>query len=70
MRDNGSLYSSLLGIKGQDLLNGKGVGISSLSASDLLSTIFPLPPLSEQKRIVAKIEELFALLDNIQNNVS
>ena len=61
---------SLMLYKGQDLLNGKGVGISSLSASDLLSTIFPLPPLSEQKRIVAKIEELFALLDNIQNNIS
>ena len=25
----------------------------------------PIPPLNEQKRIVAKIEELFNLLDNI-----
>ena len=52
-----------------DLLNGKGVGISSLSASDLLSTIFPLPPLAEQQRIVAKIEELFSLLDSLENNL-
>ena len=27
---------------------------------------FPLPPLSEQQRIVTKIEELFSTLDNIQ----
>lgn len=26
-----------------------------------------IPPLSEQQRIVAKIEELFSVLDNIQN---
>ena len=28
---------------------------------------FPLPPLAEQQRIVQKIEELFSVLDNIQN---
>ena len=28
--------------------------------------LFPLPPLSEQQRIVAKIEELFSYLDSIQ----
>ena len=51
--------------KEQNMLKGKGIGISSLSASDLLSVIIPLPPLSEQKRIVVKIEELFAKLDFI-----
>ena len=29
----------------------------------------PLPPLTEQHRIVAKIEELFKYLDNIQDNL-
>ena len=28
---------------------------------------FPLPPIAEQQRIVDKIEELFSVLDNIQN---
>lgn len=30
---------------------------------------FPLPPLSEQKRIVAKIEDLFAVLDSIKDSL-
>jgi type I restriction enzyme S subunit len=30
---------------------------------------FPLPPLSEQKRIVAKIEELFGVLDSIKESL-
>ncbi len=41
-----------------------------LTQKALNDLLLPLPPLSEQKRIVAKIEELFALLDNIQNNIS
>ena len=30
---------------------------------------FPIPPLSEQKRIVAKIEDLFAVLDSIKDSL-
>ena len=30
---------------------------------------FPLPPIKEQQRIVQKIEKLFSILDNIQNEV-
>ena len=59
----------LMRYKELDLLNGKGVGITSLAASDLLSTIFPLPPLAEQQRIVAKIEELFSQLDSLESNL-
>jgi len=33
----------------------------------LLALPIPLPPLAEQQRIVQKIEELFSVLDNIQN---
>ncbi|MBO4639557.1 MAG: restriction endonuclease subunit S, partial [Treponema sp.] len=55
--------------KEQGLLNGKGVGITSLSANDLLSSVVPLPPFSEQKRIVCKIEELYSQLDLISSNL-
>ena len=38
----------------------KGVAISSISSKVLASIVFPLPPLAEQRRIVAKIDELMA----------
>jgi type I restriction enzyme S subunit len=41
----------------------KGVGIHHLSADRFASMPFLLPPLKEQDRIVAKIEELFSDLD-------
>lgn len=50
-------------------LNGRGVGITSLSANDLLSFVVPLPPLAEQSRIVAKIEELFSTLGQMERNL-
>ena len=44
-------------------IGGKGIGIQGLSANALHSLLFPLPPLSEQHRIVAKIKELKPFLD-------
>ena len=63
------LYILML-YKEQDMLNGKGVGISSLSASDLLSAIVPLPPEKQQTQIVAKIEEIFAQIDSLEKDKS
>ncbi|HHT9929159.1 TPA: restriction endonuclease subunit S [Legionella pneumophila] len=42
----------------------KGMGVQNISRRDIEALPFPLPPLNEQKRIVAKIEELFSELDN------
>lgn len=43
--------------------------IPGLRRDLLLSLSIPLPPLPEQHRIVAKIEELFAQLDSIQSSL-
>ena len=68
---NNKLYLYLLMLyKEQGMLNGKGVGITSLSANDLLSGLFPLPPINEQNQIVIKIENIFSQIDYIDENKS
>lgn len=42
-----------------------GTAQPNLSSKNLENFIFPLPPLAEQKRIVSKVEELFALCDKL-----
>lgn len=43
--------------------NTRGVGNKNWVLRDIGNTLIPLPPLSEQHRIVAKIEELMPLVD-------
>lgn len=52
--------------KNTGLINGKGIGIKGLSAKVLHSLIVPLPPLAEQKRIVAKLEEILPLCERLK----
>ena len=53
--------------KDSGLINGKGIGISSLSAKAINELSIPLPPtLAEQERIVKRIETMFAKLDQAQ----
>lgn len=47
----------------------KGDNSPSISSDDIKNWLYPLPPLTEQRRIVAKIEELFKNLDEILQNL-
>ena len=47
----------------------KGDNSPSITRGHIDNWVFPLPPLLEQQRIVAKIEELFSRLDSIQNQL-
>ena len=44
-------------------IGGKGIGIQGLSSNALHALLFPLPPLSEQYRIITKIKEIEPFLD-------
>ena len=46
-----------------------GVKMPRLSTSDACKGLIPLPPYKEQLRIVAKIEELFGVFDNITKSL-
>ncbi|PLX37830.1 MAG: restriction endonuclease subunit S [Hyphomicrobiales bacterium] len=52
----------------QDALQQKtaGVAIKHISITDLGKMVFPLPPLAEQHRIVAKVDALMALCDRLE----
>ncbi len=62
------LYILML-YKWKDRIHGKGIGLQGLSSGLLDKLVVPLPPINEQLRIVAKIEELFAVLDEIQKSI-
>ena len=56
-------------IKSRLLSKTKVTSIPNLTLEMLSDCLIPLPPLSEQHRIVLKIEELFLKLNNIQDNL-
>ena len=43
-----------------------GAVVKNLNSDKVSSSIFPLPPLDEQKRIVEKIEELLPLVEKLK----
>ncbi len=47
-----------------------GVGIKHLTGKGLARYTFPLPPLSEQRRIMAKVDELMALCDELETSLN
>ncbi len=62
-----SLYYHVFRLyKYKDLIGGKGIALQGFSSKSLHQLVIPLPPANEQKHIVAKIEELYSVLDDIE----
>ena len=45
--------------------NSKGTTVNTITLEKLKGYVIPLPPITEQHRIVSKVEDLFSQLDNI-----
>ncbi len=43
----------------------KGIGAKHVNVADMRLAVIPLPPTSEQHRIVTKVDELMALCDQL-----
>ena len=59
------LFSSTYGFELLDSISS-GTTMRKFNKTDLKSLIVPIPPLQEQQRIAAKLDELFALIDKIE----
>ena len=52
--------------KSLNLIGGKGVAIQGLSSSDLAKLLVPLPPISEQNRIVSELNRWLSVVEQIE----
>lgn len=49
--------------------NTKQVGVQKMALVNFSNSLLPLPPLAEQHRIVAKVDQLFALCDQLKARI-
>lgn len=63
------LFYFLLSQRKTFVSKGGGGAQSNISKEIIVNHNISLPPLAEQQRIVQKIEDLFSILDNIQNTL-
>lgn len=50
--------------------NSMGTGQPNVNATALKNIVFPIPPLAEQHRIVARVDELMALCDALKDRIN
>ena len=62
------LFYFLLSQRNGFIAKGGGGAQPNISKEIIVNTFIPLPPLSEQQRIVAEIEKWFALIDQIEQD--
>ena len=63
-------YYIFLLYKQKGFIGGKGIAILGLSSRELDKMVVPVPPVSEQHRIVSVIDTLFSQLESLANNLS
>lgn len=63
---NHYLFLFLMAWRRRFTAQGTGGAQPNISKEKVVSTIFPLPPLPEQRRIVTRADELMALLDRLE----
>jgi type I restriction enzyme S subunit len=64
--DENYLFYLITSLKPYFLSQAAGAAQPNISREKIIATIFPLPPFSEQHRIVARIEQLMARCDELE----
>jgi len=64
-------YYTCLALRRPDFVDyvtrlGQGTKMPRIRTEDAISALFPLPPLAEQHRIGAKVDELMVLCDQLE----
>ena len=63
-------YSSSSDLLAFTVAKARGGAMNNISLEDVSNFILPLPPLTEQHRIVAKVDELMALCDELEARIT
>jgi len=67
--DEKYLLNLIASLKQYFISQGAGAAQPNISREKIVATIFPLPPLPEQHRIVAKIDSLMSLCDTLEQQI-
>ena len=67
---NRYLFVFLRASRGRFAAAGAGGAQPNISKEKIVATAFPLPPLAEQHRIVARVDELMRLLDQVEERLA